>query len=45
MLIITLLVVACGTCAITSKPIQQFRLRDGNGYLIFSTFQKTKENK
>jgi hypothetical protein len=34
-----------GTCAITSKPINSSVYGMVMGYLIFSTFQKTKENK
>ena len=34
-----------GTCAITSKPINSSVYGMVMGYLIFSSFQKTKENK
>jgi len=34
-----------GTCAITSKPVNSSVYGMVMGYLIFSTFQKTKENK
>lgn len=34
-----------GTCAITSKPINSSVYGMVIGYLIFSTFKKTKENK
>lgn len=34
-----------GTCAITSKPINSSVYGMVMGYLILSTFEKTKENK
>ncbi|WP_374450391.1 DUF6132 family protein [Cloacibacterium normanense] len=34
-----------GTCAITSKPIKSSVYGMVMGYLILSTFEKTKENK
>ncbi|GAB1357050.1 hypothetical protein MASR1M29_12180 [Cloacibacterium normanense] len=34
-----------GTCAITSKPINTSVYGMVMGYLILSTFEKTKENK
>lgn len=34
-----------GTCAITSKPINSSVYGMVMGYLILSTFKKTKENK
>ena len=34
-----------GTCAITSKPINSSVYGMVMGYLIFSTFEKTKEKK
>ena len=34
-----------GTCTITSKPINSSGYGMVMGYLIFSSFQKTKENK
>ena len=34
-----------GTCAITSKPINSSVYGMLMGYLILSTFEKTKENK
>lgn len=34
-----------GTCAITSKPINSSVYGMVIGYLILSTFEKTKENK
>lgn len=34
-----------GTCAITSKPINSSVYGMVVGYLILSTFEKTKENK
>ena len=34
-----------GTCAITSKPINSSVSGMVMGYLILSTFEKTKENK
>lgn len=34
-----------GTCAITSKPINSLVYGMVMGYLILSTFEKTKENK
>ena len=34
-----------GTCAITSKPINRSVYGMVMGYLILSTFEKTKENK
>ena len=36
---------ASGTCAITSKPINSSVYGMVMGYLILSTFEKTKENK
>ena len=39
------IVFSSGTCAITSKPINSSVYGMVMGYLIFSSFQKTKENK